>query len=97
MMNQTERIIGGVTLHTDRPTRLPMRDLFAWVIWQFPRPREDGFCGAVHYPAPGQGWLPAIVCADKGAVHVYGHLTTTYDTPETAVEYFSTEKEKKTR
>ena len=91
-MSNQNRVVAGVKLRSDRPTSLTYRQLFHWVIWQFPRPRRKGFCGAVRPPIAEHEWIPAVIQVDKERVQVYGHLGETFPTPETAVEYFSDNK-----
>lgn len=84
--------IAGIKLRSDRPTILSYRQLYQWVIWQFPRPnKRRGFCGAVRPPIADHEWIPAVIQVDKERVHVYAHLDQTFPTPETAVEFFDEE------
>ena len=91
-MSNQNRYIAGIKFRSDRPTSLTYRQLFHWVIWQFPRPWKKGFCGAVRPPIAEHEWIPAVIQVDKERVQVYGHLGETFPTPETAVEYFSDSK-----
>ena len=90
-----KKFVAGIELHSDRPTTLTYQQLFRWVIWQFPLPRQNGFCGAVRPPEAGQEWIPAIIQSDNERVQVYAHVGETFPTPETAVEYFSTSNKAK--
>jgi hypothetical protein len=83
------KVIAGVKLRSDRPTSLTFSQLFRWVIWQFPRSRDKGFCGAVRPPTAEHEWIPAIIQVERERVQVYAHVGETFPTPETAVEYFS--------
>ncbi len=89
-MTQTaQQTVASVTLQTNKPTHLSAKDLFNWVIWQFPQPKEGGFCGAVHPPLPDHPWYPAII-RDKGQqIQVYGHLEDEFATPEEAMSYLN--------
>ena len=81
--------VGDVTLFKTSPTDLSFQDLFSWVIWQFPRPQDDGLAGAVHPSVPDHGWYPAIVCSEEEVVHVHAHIEEPFATPEAAVAYFN--------
>ncbi len=91
-MSNQQMVIAGIRLRTDRPTGLSYRQLYQWVIWQFPRPQKKGFCGAVRPPIAEHEWIPAVIHADKERVEVYAHLNQMFPSPETAVEYFYQEK-----
>lgn len=88
-MTTDKKELAGVKLFNQKPTTLKQKDLYKWVIWQFPKQREGGLCGAVHPPIAEYGWLPAIILIDKQRVRVYGHVDETFSMPETAVEYFN--------
>jgi hypothetical protein len=85
---QIQRTIAGITLSNEKPTRLTHEELYAWVIWQFPRPQNGGLVGAVHPPLPQHGWIPAIIFASKKHVDIYAHLDEQFSTPESAADYF---------
>jgi len=87
-MVKQNRTIGGVKFRSDRPTTLTYKQLFKWVIWQFPRPQKKGFCGAVHPPTTEDAWIPAIIEVNKERVQVYAHIGKNFQTPETAAEFF---------
>lgn len=76
----------GIAFNNDGPTRLTMHQLRHWVIWQFPRRKGKGLCGAVRPSIAGHGWYPAIVEADKKRVLVYGNIPAPLDSPESAVK-----------
>lgn len=88
-MSSEVKMIGGIELHTDRPTALSFEELYTWVIWQFPRRLRRGYCGAVRPPVPDHCWLPAVIEVDKQHVQVYGHVDEKYASPELAAEFFS--------
>lgn len=90
-MNQTpaEFTVAEVTLNKDVPTKLTFQELYTWVIWQFPKQKEGGLCGAVTPPITDYGWLPAIILFDEKCVRVYGHLDQKYESPEVAAEHFN--------
>jgi hypothetical protein len=87
MASQTKTEINGIRLETDKPTSVKLDKLFSWVVWQYPRRRKNGHSGAVHPPIPGFGWFPAIIDADNGRVHIYGHIADQFPTPELAAKY----------
>jgi len=69
------------------PTSVPVERLYAWVIWQYPRPRDGGYSGAVHPPEAGHGWYPAVVNVEQGHVLIYGNVKEQFTTPETAAKH----------
>jgi hypothetical protein len=76
--------VDSIPFDSSGPTAVPVERLFAWVIWQFPRARSDGFSGAVHPPEPGHGWYPAIINVENGHVIVFGHVKERFPSPEAA-------------
>lgn len=86
------KIVAGIKLRTDRPTLLTFRDLFRWVIWQFPRPEQKGLCGAVRPPIVDHDWIPAIIQTGNERVYVHAHQGETFATPELAIEFFNEDK-----
>ena len=87
MPSRKKIIIDDITFESNEPTVVPIGRLFTWVIWQFPRLRENGFNGAVHPPQAGHGWYPAIVDAKGGQVTIYGQIKEPYSSPESAAKY----------
>ena len=87
MASRKKIIIDGITFESNEPTVVPIDRLFTWVIWQFPRLRENGFNGAVHPPQVGHGWYPAIIDAEGGQVMIYGQVKEPYPSPEVAAKY----------
>lgn len=85
--------IGRLKFYSTKPTRLNFKQLQDWVIWQFPKSHDKGYCGAVHPPLAEYGWLPAIIQPDKKELHVHGHLAATFDSPELAADYFANHKD----
>lgn len=88
-MAEKNKVVAGIKLRTDRPTSLTFRDLFHWVIWQFPRQEQKGLCGAVRPPVEGHDWIPAIILAGNKRVYVYAHAGETFPTPELAADFFN--------
>lgn len=89
-MNKSSKIVDGLPLHTDMPTLLTFTQLYAWVIWQFPRPKQDGMCGAVRPPCEEEGWFPALIRSQEEVAAVYGHAPQTFSTPESAADWLAT-------
>ena len=85
-MAQKRLIVAGITFSRKSPTLVSFADLFNWVIWQFPRPLEDGLRGAVRPPIEGHGWYPAVIFPGDERVQVYGHVAEPFDSPEAAAE-----------
>lgn len=90
-MTQTKKefTLTGVALSKSHPTKLTFDELYTWVIWQFPRSKQKGLCGAVHPPIPEHGWYPAIIFVKEKCVEVYAHHEMLYPTPESAAEHFN--------
>lgn len=80
-------VVDGIMLDLTAPTVVPLDELHTWVVWQFPRPRPDGFSGAVHPPEIGYGWYPAVVDAASGQVRIYANVTDRFPSPETAARH----------
>lgn len=87
MPSRKKIIIDDITFEPNDPTVVPIDRLFTWVIWQFPRLRENGFNGAVHPPQAGHGWYPAIIDSENGQVTIYGQVKEPYTSPEAAAKY----------
>ena len=85
-MTRKKLVIDDIAFEADELTVVPLNRLFAWVVWQFPRPREDGFNGAVHPPEADHGWYPAIINSAKGNAKIFGHVKEPYPTPEAAAK-----------
>jgi hypothetical protein len=84
-----EDVVAGIPLSKTSPTRLTYDELYTWVIWQFPRQKNGGLCGAVRPPLQQHGWIPAVILVPKKSVEVYAHLNQSYPTPEAAAEHFN--------
>ncbi len=82
-----QQMVAGIALNKTRPTKLTYDELYTWVIWQFPRQKNGGLCGAVHPPIPQHGWIPAVILIHKKCVEVYAHLNEQYPSPEMAAEH----------
>lgn len=80
-------VLGGITIDPAKPTTIPLERLFAWVVWQFPRVGEKGYCGAVHPPEIGHGWYPAFIDNQEASVHIFGHVKEPFPSPEAAVRH----------
>lgn len=82
----------NVILSLDRPTELSFAELYSWVIWQFPRPKSGGLCGAVRPAAAEHGWYPALIKLKEQRVLVHGHLGQQFPTPAAAADWLANEK-----
>ncbi|MCB8991451.1 MAG: hypothetical protein H6664_06100 [Ardenticatenaceae bacterium] len=89
MTTKTQISIADIAFHTSKPTPLPLKQLYNWIIWQFPQPKEGGLCSVVHPPLSDHSWLPAIIHSKEKRILVYAHLDTSFKTPEEALAYFS--------
>ncbi|MCA9867861.1 MAG: hypothetical protein KIS95_02245 [Anaerolineae bacterium] len=87
MPSRKKIVIDAIIFEPNDPTVVPIDRLFTWVIWQFPRLRENGFNGAVHPPLVGHGWYPAIIDAEGGQVMIYTQIKEPYPNPEGAAKY----------
>ena len=92
MSNQEKYNVAGIALRTDKHTNIALHRLYGWVIWQFPRLRNNGYLAAIRPPLVDQEWIPAIIRADRNQVKVYGNAGKKYATPEEAVEFFQENK-----
>jgi len=86
-MSDKENVVAGVKLRRDAPTVLTFREIFTWIIWQFPRRKAGGLLGAVRAPESDRGWMPAILHAKERRAVVHAHLPEVFDSPEAAVEH----------
>ena len=84
-----EYSIAGISINKKTPTKFSFNDLYTWVIWQYPKQKNKGLCGAVRPPIPDHGWLPAIILVKEKSVEIYGHQDTLFPSPELAAEYFN--------
>jgi hypothetical protein len=85
-MMTEKKVIADIALCLDHPTNLTFDQLFTWVVWQFPRKKGGGLCGAVRPPVANHGWYPAIINTREKRVQVHGHLPKPFATPEAAAE-----------
>ncbi len=86
-MSNGQRNVDSIMIRTDRPTELTLSDLYTWVIWQFPRPKGDGFCGAVKPPIANHSWFPALIRSRASRVLVYGHIDKEFTHPQDAADW----------
>ena len=86
-MSAKRRKIESLEVRLDGPTDLSLAELYTWVVWQFPRPRRAGLCGAVRPPIPNHTWFPALISRRDEHVTVYGHLDQEFDTPADAAAW----------
>jgi len=86
-MAQSERSIASVKLSTDQPTELSFADLYTWIIWQFPRPKGIGMCGAVRPPIPKHTWYPAVIIRQEQRVFIHGQVDREFKSPDAAAKW----------
>jgi len=86
-MSSKRQEVAKVLIRSDRPTDLTFAELYTWVIWQFPRPKGAGLCGAVRPPIANHSWLPALIKSRDRRVVVYGHLEQEFATPAQAADW----------
>ena len=84
MTSETQQQIGDLPFYSDKPTEYNYSDLYAWVIWQFPRSGGTSLPGAVHPPIARYGWIPARLQPRLGRVIIHAHHAQCYDSPEAA-------------
>ena len=92
METDTTFSIDNVTLQTAVPTELSLRELFTWVIWQFPRQQDGGMVAAVRPPTADYGWFPAIIHNKQQRVLIHGQVERPFASPEAAIDYFTLQK-----
>ena len=80
-------IIANITLMKDKPTEVTFDDLYEWVIWQYPRQKDGGLCGAVHPPLANHTWYPALIAYLDKKVLIYGHIDKLFRSPDEAAEW----------
>jgi hypothetical protein len=81
------RLVESLELRLDGPTELSLDDLYTWVVWQFPRLRGKGLCGAVRPPIANHCWYPALISRHDERVSVYGHVEQEFATPAEAAAW----------
>jgi hypothetical protein len=84
---ETKRIVAETPLRTDRPTELTFANLYTWIIWQYPRRKGVGLCGAVRPPLAKHPWFPALIKPQDKRIVVHGHLEQEFSTPNAATEW----------
>lgn len=89
------RKVAKVTLRTDGPTEVTFDDLHQWVIWQFPRKKDRGLCGAVHAPIAEQTWYPAVIGYLDRKILIHGHLDQLFSSPDEAADWLATSADSK--
>lgn len=86
MSKQNTTQIHGIRLQLEQPTSLTFDQLYDWVIWQFSHAQKGALSGAVRPPVSDASWYPALIHPKEKRVQVYGHLDTSYATPEAAAK-----------
>jgi len=82
-----KRIVAEITIRTDRPTELTFADLYTWVIWQYPRRKGSGLCGAVRPSLANHSWFPALIKHHDKRVVIHGHIEREFLTPNAAADW----------
>jgi hypothetical protein len=90
-MSGNRRQVESVEIRIDGPTELTLDDLYSWVVWQFPRPRRSGLCGAVRPPIANHTWFPALINRHDQRISVHGHLDREFATPAEAAEWLNSQ------
>ena len=88
-MSGKRRKVAAIEIRSDGPTKVTLGDLYTWVIWQFPRPRGVGLCGAVRPPLANHSWFPALISIRDRRIIVYGHLGQEFDDPAAAAAWLA--------
>lgn len=91
MMSENSITIADVKLRKDRPTELAFEALYSWVIWQFPKKKSGGLCGAVKPPLANHSWYPALIRKMDKKIFVCGHLEIEFSTPDEAASWLEKE------
>jgi hypothetical protein len=86
-MSEQAKLIDNIEFEQEQPTTLSFKQLYQWVIWQFPHPMQNGLSGAVRPPEADANWVPAVIFPKQKRVQVYAHLDSSHATPEEAAEY----------
>ncbi|MGH2535988.1 MAG: hypothetical protein ACRDHL_01175 [Candidatus Promineifilaceae bacterium] len=81
--------VANLWLRTDQPTEVAQSDLYAWVVWQFPRKKGGSLCGAVHPPIARHTWYPAVIRRHDRRLLIYAHLGRDFHTPSDAAEWLA--------
>jgi hypothetical protein len=93
-MSKEKRTVASIVLRNDRPTELSFKELYTWVIWQYPRQKGSGLCGAVRPPIANHCWYPALIKNAERRIRVHGHLDQEFATPEQAAEWLASATKK---
>lgn len=86
MNEQETTVVHNIKLNINQPTALPFSQLYDWVIWQFPTQAENWLLGAVRPPITDATWYPALIQPKEKRVQIFGHLNTSFNTPEKAAK-----------
>lgn len=84
-MNKT---IDTLLLSTELPTEVSFRQVYSWVLWQFPQTEKGWFRGAVHPPIADYGWLPAFIDAQTKKVQIFAQIKEPLASPEEVKAFF---------
>lgn len=92
-MEKDQHLIGNIHLHNDKPTDVTMKDLYSWVVWQFPNNAKECANGAVKPPEQEVGWFPALIDQTKKTISIYAHLQNEFPTPEDVNDFFNNQSQ----
>lgn len=93
-MAKKKKTIGSIIILQKEPTQLTFNELNSWIIWQFPRQKDKGLCGAVCPPDPAEGWYPAVIYLKEKVVQVFGHLDKKFESPNDAADWVAEDLKK---
>lgn len=82
--NGSTHTVSGIDLSLSEPTTVPMKELQAWVIWQFPRRTAKIHYAAVKPSLADHGWFPATIDKSRKQVTIYANIEAALDSPEAA-------------
>ena len=81
--------IGTIECNLEGPTTVTTQQLYAWVIWQFPKEANQSMAsGAVCPPIEHAEWIPAKIDFNQDEILLYAHLEAYYSSPEAAHQFF---------
>ena len=92
-MSEPNKRVALLDLRADGPTELRRKDLYSWVVWQYPRKIGQGLCGAVSPPLAKHGWYPAEIKNKGQLILVHGQIRKPFKTPSAAADWLSNKKE----
>ena len=88
-MSERNKRVASLDLRTSGPTELKQKDLYTWVVWQYPRKIGPGLFGAVSPPLAKHGWYPAEIKNKGQLILVHGQIRKPFKTPSAAADWLS--------